>query len=399
VKLAYLLNSYPMTSTTFIRREIHAIEAKGVAVKRFAVRHWSEKLVDPLDIAEQRQTEYLLTGNIGGLFAALLLEIVTNPLRLIGALPLWWRSYRAEGKGFVRHINYLLQAIHFRRRTADLGIDHVHAHFSTNAATVAMLAYKLGGASYSFTVHGPDELIDPPKNAMAAKVAQAKFVVAITNYCRGRILENSAPEHAGKVVIIPCGLELEKFALLPPDPAGQHRFVCVGRLCANKGQSLIPEAVAALKRDYPDLTVELIGGGEDQALIESEIVKHGVEGMIAMSGWQDGERVKQSLRAARALLLPSFAEGLPIVIMEALASGRPVVTTQIAGIPELVDEGCGWIYPAGSQPDLIAGLRGALAALDEEISAKAAEGRRRIEARHDLRHIADALIEAFRASR
>jgi glycosyltransferase involved in cell wall biosynthesis len=396
MRLAYLMNSYPMTSTTFIRREIEAIEAQGQPVHRFAVRHWDEKLVEPDDVSEQRRTEYLLTGKAPLLIGSALLELMTNPLRLIRMLPLWWHVYRAAGSGFVRHVGYLLQAIRFRRRAASLRIGHVHAHFSTNAATVAMLAGALGGPAYSFTVHGPDELVEPAQNALARKVERAAFVVAITGYARTRT-EREAPGSSSKVRIIHCGLDLADYPF-EKDPAPAARFVCVGRLCTNKGQTLIPAAVAAVREQFPDILVELIGDGEDRPLVEAEARRHGVERHIRTLGWGTADMVRDRIRASRALLLPSFAEGLPIVLMEALALGRPVITTNIAGIPELVDERCGWIFPPGSVEEIAAALRAALAASPERLAALAQEGRRRVEARHDIQRSAEALLAEFEAS-
>jgi hypothetical protein len=214
------MNTYPVTSSTFIRREIEAIEARGQGVVRFAVRRWSDRLIEPDDVAEQQRTEYLLTGNVPALIGSALLELVTNSLRLIAVLPLWWHVYRAAGGGLVRHVAYLLQAIRFRRRAAALGIEHVHAHFSTNAAGVAMLAHALGGPRYSFTVHGPDELVEPARNALARKVGRAAFVAAISDYCRMRI-EGEAPRCADKIRVIRCGLNLEDYSFDEgPAPSG-----------------------------------------------------------------------------------------------------------------------------------------------------------------------------------
>jgi len=393
MKLAYLMNSYPMTSTTFIRGEIEQLEALGQPVKRFAVRHWEGKLLDPDDIAEQGRTEYLLTGNLGRLILSALAEPLVNPGGLLRTLPVFRHVLGQSRGGFAKNVNYLLQAIYLRRRTRALGIDHVHTHFSTNATTVALLAHHLGGARYSFTVHGPDELVDPKENALGRKVADSAFTVAITQYCRGRILEE-APDHAGKVQIIHCGIDLTKFTqAATPGEAG--RFVCVGRLCPNKAQSLIPAAVAMVCREFPQVQVDLIGDGEDRALIEAEILRHGVQDHVRILGWADAPGVRSAITRASALLLPSYAEGLPIVLMEALALGRPVLTTTIAGIPELVDDGCGWIFPSGSVDAIAEALRAALRSSPEQLMALGQEGRRRIEARHDATRSAELLERAL----
>lgn len=394
MKLAYLLNTYPLISTTFIRREIAAIEAQGVPVTRYAVRQWDKPVVDPLDIAEQGRTHYILTGGKAALAADALFTAARHPVRFLTLLPRWWRLYRNAGKNFVQHCAYLIEALAFARRANLAGITHVHVHFSTNAAAVAMLARHMGAPPYSFTVHGPDELIDPPSLSLADKAGAADFVVAITQYAKGRIIAD-APASADKVKVIHCGIDMDEFAF-SPEPPEAPRIVCVGRLCHNKGQKHIPAAVAQVKAEFPDIVIDLLGGGEDEALIRAEIEKHGVADNVVLHGWATSGQVRAGILASRALLLPSYAEGLPIVIMEALAMGRPVLTTRITGIPELVDSQCGWIFEPGDVDAIAEALRGIMRASKEERAAMGREGRRRVEARHDVMKSGAALIAAFK---
>lgn len=397
MKLAYLLNMYPLISTTFIRREIRMIEALGQPVERFALRQWDEALVDPEDLDDQQRTHYILTGSKLALAKDTLLTALLHPVRLMKTLPLWWRVWRNAGRNFVAHVAYLIEAMAFARRARQRGIDHVHTHFSTNATTVAMLARRLGGPSYSFTVHGPDELVpgEPARLSIQEKARDAAFVVAITRYCHDRIIEE-APEAAGKVRVIHCGIDLSDFPYDAP-ASESERIICIGRLCENKGQVHIPPAVAAVAGEFPNLVVELIGGGDDEERIRAAIRQYGVEKNVVLHGWGTGAYVREQLIAGRAMLLPSYAEGLPIGIMEAFAIGRPVLSTTIAGIPELLDEHCGWIFAPGDEAAIAQALRGIMRATPEERVALGAEGRRRVEERHDLRKSAHALLEAFRA--
>jgi colanic acid/amylovoran biosynthesis glycosyltransferase len=393
MKLAYLLNSYPMISTTFIRTEIEELESLGQPVLRLAVRHWKVPLVDPDDLAEQNRTEYLLTGNKFRLLVSAALEPIRNFRLLRRTLPLAWHLYSQSRGGVVRHTSYVLQAIYLKNRAIELGIEHIHAHFSTNSTTVAMLAEALGGPSFSFTVHGPDELVEPWHNSLRMKVLRSAFVVAITDYCRAQI-ERESPGHEHKIRVIRCGIKLPKFV---PVAAGGRagRFVCVGRLCANKAQSIIPAAVAMVKREFPQVRIDLIGDGEERAHIEKEVRLHGVGDNVHLAGWASAETVRQLISKSACLLLPSLAEGLPIVIMEAMALERPVLTTPIAGIPELVDDGCGWVFPAGSIEALANALRASLRASPNDLQKKGAEGRRRVEDRHDVNHSAKCLLQGF----
>lgn len=393
MRLAYLLNSYPMTSTTFIRREIAAVEAAGVPVKRFAVRHWGEDLVDPADRAEQAKTEYLLTRNLGMLLVGLLREVLARTSAFARAWSAAMALRRAAGGGFVRPVGYLAQAILLRRRCEALGIDHLHAHFSTNAAAVAMLCRLLGGPRYSFTVHGPDELVAPERNGLALKAAYAARIVAISDYCRETLLAHLPAALGSRIAIVPCGIDLADFADVAP-PGGRG-LVCVGRLCPQKGQVEIPAAMAKISSIVPDAEVQLIGDGESRRDVEREIDRHGVGENVHLLGWQSNDRVRAAIVEARALLLPSHAEGLPIVIMEAFAAHRPVISTRIAAIPELVDAGCGWLYDAGDAAGLAEALAAALAADGATLAAMGQEGRRRVEQRHDLARIAPKLIALF----
>lgn len=397
MKLAYLLNSYPMTSTLFIRREIEAIEAAGTPVKRFAVRHWGEPLVDPLDRAEATRTQYLLSGNAAGLAVAFLAMLVTRPHRLARALPAWLGLIRAAKGRIVHHVAYLMQAAALRRAAGTAGIDHIHCHFSTNAAAVAMLCRLMGGPRYSFTVHGPDELVDLPGSGIRAKIGHAHAVVAITDYCRGRLAEHVDARTAERIYIVHCGLKLEDFPDTAGPPAGST-LLCVGRLCPQKGQVHIPAAVAAVRDRFPDLRVVLIGDGESRKDVEAEIARHGVGDRVTLAGWRSNAEVRAMLRDARALLLPSYAEGLPIVIMEAFALRRPALTTTIAGIPELVDATCGWLVPPGDHDALVAALTDAMAADEARLTAMGAEGRARVAQRHDLARIAPQLLALFTAA-
>lgn len=393
--LAYLLNSYPMTSTTFIRREIAAIEKAGVPVKRFAVRHWSERLVDPQDMSERNRTEYLLSGRGKRLIGGLARYAIFHPRSFGEALEMTGELHRAAGGGFVRHTAYIAQAVRLKTRCAQLAISHVHAHFSTNAATVAMLCHLLGGPDYSFTVHGPDELDELLENSLVDKVQHARHVVAISDHCRQRLIAH-LPEHLWeRIRVIPCGIDLADYPREPTPPPMSARLLSVGRLCPQKGQVDIPAAIAAVVPEYPELSVVLIGDGESRALIEREITGTATGGRIKLLGWRSNAEVRRRIGETRALLLPSHAEGLPIVIMEAFAMGRPVITTRIAGIPELVDETCGWLVEPGDAAGLADAIRAAMAASKATLAKMGREGRKRVVARHDINRIAFDLIAMF----
>jgi glycosyltransferase involved in cell wall biosynthesis len=251
----------------------------------------------------------------------------------------------------------------------------------------------MGGPSYSFTAHGPDEFDDPAANGLPMKVEHAAFVAAITDYARDVILTATGGKDADKVHVVRCGIDLDEFDLTPPPE--NARIVCVGRLCPAKAQALLVEAVAPLVKDFPNLELVFIGDGEDRASIEKRIAELGLESHVTLAGWGTGEEVRAAIQGARVFALPSFAEGLPIVLMESLAMGRAVVTTRITGIPELVDAKVGWIVPAGDVPALQEAVAQALSADTATLAALGATGRARVAQSHEQTQNASALRALF----
>jgi glycosyltransferase involved in cell wall biosynthesis len=391
--LAYLMNTYPITSTTFVRREIHAHEAAGVPVTRFAIRDWAEVPVDPRDRAEVARTTYILKQGVLPLAARTIKEAVTNPIGLARALKTMLHLTSRPGSAGLRNVAYLIEAVFLKQEAKAKGIHHVHAHFSTNSAAVALLSRRLGGPSYSFTVHGPDEFDDPVGNGLLAKVTHAAFVAAITDYARDVILAATGNKNAAKVHVVRCGIDLDEFDLTPPPK--NTRIVCVGRLCPAKAQALLVEAIAPLIAGHPDLELVFIGDGEDRAKIEKRVADLGLEKHVSLAGWGTGEDVRAAIQSARIFALPSFAEGLPIVLMESLAIGRAVITTQINGIPELVDSDCGWIIKAGDVPALQDAVSQALSTDSKTLAALGKTGRKRVIEAHDQTRNAAQLRALF----
>ncbi|MBX3314110.1 MAG: glycosyltransferase [Actinobacteria bacterium] len=395
MKLAYLCNQYPSPSQTFIRREIAAIEARGQAVERYSVRPAGE-VVDPDDRAERDRTRTVLGSGAGRrLVGAVVAVALGRPGRFASALRTAWGLGRGNGRGRSIQLVYLAEACVLVSWFEAEGIDHVHSHFGTNGPMVALLVQELGGPGFSFTVHGPEEFDRPEALHLREKVASARFVVAISSFGRSQLMRWSARDDWRKVHVVRCGLDRAYVDAEPTPVPDVPRFVCIGRLGEQKGQLVLIEALARLRRDGVDVRVVLAGEGEMRDAIEAAIVRHDLGSCVEVTGWVDNARVRAELERSRAMLLPSFAEGLPIAIMEALALGRPVITTSIAGIPELVDETCGWIVPAGSVDRLAGAMRSALDATPAELQRKGEEGRRRVLAAHDVDRSAEALVALF----
>lgn len=392
MRVAYLVNQYPKVSHTFIRREIRALERAGVEVLRYSLRRVSEPLTDAADREELERTRVVLDVGLAGLAAALTRESALRPAAFARASELAARiGYRSE-RGLPVHAAYLAEACVLARWLAQSRADHVHAHFGTNSAAVAMLAAALGGPGYSFTVHGPEELDKPQAIALREKIEHARFVCAISSFCRSQLYRWSPPSCWSKIALVRCGVDLDFLGgadrPLPRAPA----LVSVGRLDAQKGQLLLLEALAALAAEGRAFSLTLVGDGELRGAVEGAIGRLGLSARVTVTGWASGDEVREHILGARALVLPSFAEGLPVVLMEALGLGRPVLSTYVAGIPELVEPGrSGWLVPAGSADALAGALREVLDAPDTQLAAMGEAGRRAVLERHDVRATAGAL--------
>lgn len=347
-------------------------------------------LVDPGDIAEDLRTEHLLEAGKGRLIGFALGWMLRQPAPALRALRLAL-ACGARGAaggpgtgGRLRHMIYLIEAAYLARRCHDLGIGHVHAHFGTNSTTVAMLAQALGGPRYSFTVHGPEEFDAPLALSLDLKIERAAFVVAISSFGRSQLCRWAAPAVWEKLQVVQCGIEPERFPLPAALPAGGPHLVAIGRFSAQKGFALLIEAMALAAPALPGLHLTLVGDGELRDQITVLIAKHGLTARITLAGWQSEAGVRRMLDAAQALILPSFAEGLPVVLMEAMANGRPVIATAIAGVPELVTPETGWTVPAGDAAALADAIRALATTPPERLAAMGAAARARVFERHDV---------------
>ncbi|PHV62675.1 glycosyltransferase family 4 protein [Cyanobacterium aponinum] len=396
MKIAYLINQYPKVSHSFIRREIIALESLGVTIKRFSVRKIGDELVDDEDKEELLKTRFILELGIKGLLFYLLRVILFQPLNFIKALILTFKiGYRSE-RGVMVNLIYLVEACVLSFWLKQEQIRHIHAHFGTNSTTVAMLTSLLGNISYSFTIHGPEEFDKPDAIALSEKIKRATFVVTISNYGKSQVYRWCEYQDWQKVHVIHCGLD-EKFikAEITPIPS-ENNLVCVGRLCPQKGQLLLLDAIARLKQKGIICQLTLVGDGELRQEIEKLAEKLHIKSQINITGWASSEEVKMKINEAKLMVIPSFAEGLPVVIMESFALGRPVISTYVAGIPELVVENeSGWLCFAGDVESLREKLEKALSLSPEKLNQIGIISKKKVKYNHDIEIEAKKLKNLF----
>jgi glycosyltransferase involved in cell wall biosynthesis len=359
------------------------MEALGVSVARFALRSGTN-LVDEDDRAEAKQTRFVLKASLSELIrciTALLRQpfSVTSVIRR--ALTMGWRSDR----GIFRHLAYVAEAAVLADFCRNEDIQHVHAHFGTNSAAIAMFASQLAGISYSFTVHGPEEFEKGTSLSLDTKLRNAAFAACISSFGRSQLMRLSRPDQWKKIAIVHCGVD----SAFLPKPVHKipstPRFVCIGRLSQEKGHLILISAAHRLRESGTPCEIVFAGDGPMRRSIEEAIREAGLQATITITGWVPGERVKAEIEAARALVLPSFSEGLPVVIMEAMALNRPIISTYVAGIPEIVQPGrTGWLVAAGDDVALAQAMHEALVAPIAQLTAMGAAGRRHILDQHDV---------------
>jgi len=395
MRLAYLTTEYPKVSHTFIRREILELERRGHSVSRLAIRGASGAIADQADRDEATKTFVCLSQPKLSMLGAIIWAQARQPFRWFKALVMTNNMARRSERGFLRHLAYLLEAAILLKVVLRQRIQHLHVHFGTNAAAVARLMRCLGGPQYSFTVHGPDEFDAPRSFALADKIADAAFVVAISDFCSAQLRRWADPAHWQKINVVRCTIGKDFFGSSSP-PTESETLLCVGRLSPQKGQFVLLDAVKRLVDDGIGVRLVLAGDGELRPFLEAKIQELKLEQHVQITGWIDEKTVREQLVAARVLVQPSFAEGLPVVIMESLAMGRPVISTMIAGIPELVQHGVnGWLVPAGNLDQLVSAMKTALSASPYELGRMGCAGQRAVRERHFTSTEVDKLEQLF----
>jgi colanic acid/amylovoran biosynthesis glycosyltransferase len=397
--IAYLVNQYPKVSHSFIRREIMGVEACGIRVLRFSIRSRGDELVDEADRQELANTRFVLGAGIPGLLGGLLRVAITRPLALLRGLGLALRLGRKSDQGILRHLAYFAEACVLFQWFKEAGVAHLHAHFGTNSTTVALLCHAIGGPPYSFTIHGPEEFDRLAGIALVEKIQRAAFVVAISSFGRSQIYRWCSHDAWPKIHVVHCGVD-QTFLGQPSTPIPETaQLTCIGRLCEQKGQLLLLDAIAQLTMEGLPVKLVLVGDGELRSELETLIVRFRLQDQVTITGWANSDDVRQQILNARAMVLPSFAEGLPVVIMEALALGRPVISTYIAGIPELVEPGvCGWLVPPGAIVDLKQVIRTVVQLPVSTLEEMGQAGKERVAHHHQANLEARKLAQLFQES-
>ena len=404
IGLAYLATLYPGLSHSFVQREVHALRDRGLDIHTFALHDSQpEHVFTQADRDADDSTFTVLPPRWGSFLGAHLRAFATNPAAYLRTLGFALRRPPGGFHGRWWQLFYFLEAVPIWRECSRRGLTHIHAHFTNPSGDVAQLVARLGAErdgpeqwSWSFSAHGTDIFNDGP-GSLAGKVETASLVVCISDFGRSQLMRMAPEDSWGKIRIARCGLDGDWLTEAVPERpgSGELRLLSVGRLEREKGHTFLLDAVATLRDRGTAVHLELVGDGTLMESLRGQARELGIEDRITFAGAVGQDTIRENYRRADAFCLPSLGEGIPVVLMEALATGLPAIASNTMGIPELIEHGVtGLLVPAG-RPNQIADAVELLAA-DPALRRRLGEaGRRKVIDDYDLDHGVDQLREAF----
>jgi colanic acid/amylovoran biosynthesis glycosyltransferase len=399
MRVAFLTSEYPSISHTFIRREVMALRRRGLDVRTFSIRRpRSEDWMGSEDRSEREGTFYVLPPAIRSLIGAHMGAILRGPIPYLATLVRALRHRSPGICGCVFAFIYFAEAILLARALRTQGITHVHNHFANAAAIVGYLATRFLSLGWSLTLHGISEFDGLACMLLQDKLMAADFVACVSHFGRAQAQRQIQPDHWNKLFINRCGIDT---SLLPATKAqtqrARLRVLAVGRLSPEKAFPGLVEAFAKVRARGIDAQLDIIGDGPEREVIVSAIKAHGLEADCKLLGHQSEASVFEHMANADVFAMSSLMEGLPVVLMEALAMEVPVVAPCVAGIPELVKDGrSGLLYSPGYWPDLGECLGKLLQ--DAELRRRlGSEGRRLVLEEFDIERAVEPIYRALQA--
>lgn len=398
IRIAYLVSTYPAVSHTFILREVRGLRRENFDI-RVASINSPDCSADGMTPEEREETAaafYIKKAGLRGAARAHLDVLLKSPASYFAGL---WFALGLAGADLRRLIYaffYFSEALIVGRWMASQGRRHLHVHFANAAATVGLIASRTFPIEFSFTVHGPDEFYDAPGLRLAEKIAGASFACCIGQFARSQLMKLSPPSQWNKFAIAPLGVDPQLFAPRPfrPSPA-LLEILCVGRLVPSKGQHVLIAAIDRLVKTNPNVRIRLVGNGPDRESLANAIAANNLGRHVVLEGSISQDRILDYYRQADIFVLASFAEGIPVVLMEAMAMEIPCVSTFVAGIPELIRSGIdGILVPPSDECALAEALKRLIddPALRRRLGVAA---RRRIMQKYDLDQNIARLAEIF----
>ncbi len=398
-RLAYLVSQYPAYSHTFILHEVLRLKALGFGMAVASIND-PDREPSRFTAAEAGEAElayYVKRDGAKGAARALLSALLRRPLKTLAGLGFALRLGGTDLKRIGYGLFYWIEALMVGRWLRRQRIDHLHVHFATPASTVGLICRRIFPIGFSFMAHGPDEFYDAPGYRLTDKVVGADFILCISFFARSQPMKLSPPAQWHKMEICRLGVDPELFKPVAFRAApAVLELICVGRLVPAKGQHILVQAMARLRDQGAAVGLRLVGDGPDRPSLERQVRELDLAEQVRFEGAVNQDRVRALLAEADCFVLASFAEGIPIVLMEAMAMEIPCVTTRITGIPELIRDGIDGLLVAASDH---AGLAEAIARLaaDSELRRGLGQaGRRRVLDAYDLRRNTELMAKVLR---
>jgi colanic acid/amylovoran biosynthesis glycosyltransferase len=397
-RVLYVVSRFPKLTETFVMNELAALNPR-FDVRFAALNRTSESPRDEQSAAVLRSA-WFVSALAPNTFLAHLRWLRRAPR---GYLGVWRGAVREMPRAGFGELVKTIVAIHLAARLAELAVDarieHVHAHFANHPATAAWVVHRLTGIPFSFTAHANDLYRASPLLTGAA--TEARFVVAISEYNR-HLLRARCPD--ARVHVVHCGVDTARFS--PPTERAarpRRRIVCVARFEPNKGHRDLLAGFALLATTHSEVDLVLIGDGSEQAAIQRLAASLGLGDRVAFLGACSPDEVRDQLRTAELFVLAAVRDetgrmdGIPVALMESMASGVPVVTTSVSGIPELVGDDAGLLVEPGDPAALSKAMTRILE--DADLARRlAVQARSRVERGFDLYAEAAKLGDLFDAS-
>lgn len=395
IRLAYLVGQYPAVNHTFVLREIAGLRARGFEIHTASISKADRaaELMTGDEREELRRTFYVKNAPVARIARAHGATLLSRPLQYLKALARTFADCLLAPARAGSHALFFIEAVTLGDWMRRNRLSHLHSHFTSS---VALVLRRIFPFDVSLTIHGPMEFNDPTSFKLSEKIEAASFVCAISNFARSQLMRYSPVEQWPKIEVAPLGVDPRVYAPRPPrEHPSPFEIVCVGRLAPVKAQHILVEAVDQLVRQERDVRLRLIGDGPDRASLERAVAARGLTGRVTFEGALNQERVLELYGRADAFALASFAEGVPVVLMEAMAMEIPCVATHVNGVPELIRDGVDGLLV---NPSDARGLACALARLmdDEGLRRRLGEsGRERVRERYDLEKNVGRLAEIF----
>jgi colanic acid/amylovoran biosynthesis glycosyltransferase len=377
-RIAYFLSRYPAVSHTFFLKEILGLRSMGFEIEVASVNLPDRPMsaLPPLEAEETGTTYYLKGTTVWEAIFVIITVTLVNPAVAFRGLRASLRLGHWDIGRKIYALFYMIEAFLLGRWMRQRGLSHLHVHFGGPVATVAMIAAETWGLQYSLTIHGPEEFYDVGDSYLPRKIEQAQFIFCISDFCRSQLMKYCDPAHWGKMHVVRLGVDPEEFKPAIRTANARLEILCVGRLVPAKGQHILLRAFSRLHAKGHAIHLTFVGSGPDLPSLKREVAEDGLEGSVTFLGALNHDETRRRLAEADIFALASFAEGVPVALMEAMAMGIPCVSTCVAGIPELIqNDRDGLLVPASSVEDLASAIESLVvnAELRERLGANARE--------------------------